>query len=441
MKKTLLASLIGLALSSGAWAATDLLNAYRDAIAYDAQFASARAGADAGREKLPQGRAGLLPSINATANTTWNKTETTRRTTPPGYSNLNYNSHGWTATLTQPIFRWQNWMQYQQGELGAAQAEVQFNQAKQDLIVRVAQAYFDVLLAQETLASAQALKAANAEQLEAAKRNFEVGTATITDSHEAQARFDLATAQALAAESDLEVKRQTLSTLTGRAPEALKTIKAGVKIARPQPDDIAKWIESAEQGGLTVQLGQMGLEIADREVSKQRSGHLPTLDLVATTGKNSATQSSTVGSGYDSNSSTVGLQLTIPIFAGGATMSKDREAVALREKALADLDNARRQSALAARQAYLGVSSGLSQVQAYEAAVVSSQSALESNKLGYEVGVRINIDVLNAQSQLYDTRQKLMKARLDTLAAQLKLKAAAGNLGEDDVAAINALLE
>ncbi|MRR56909.1 MAG: channel protein TolC [Deltaproteobacteria bacterium] len=441
MKKTLLASLIGLAFSSGAWAATDLLNAYRDAIAYDAQFASARASADAGREKLPQGRAGLLPSINATANTTWNKTETTRRTTPPGYSNLNYNSHGWTATLTQPIFRWQNWMQYQQGELGAAQAEVQFNQAKQDLIVRVAQAYFDVLLAQETLASAQALKAANAEQLEAAKRNFEVGTATITDSHEAQARFDLATAQALAAESDLEVKRQALSTVTGKAPEALKTIKAGVKIARPQPDDIAKWIESAEQGGLVVQLGQLGLEVADREVSKQRSGHLPTLDLVATTGKNSATQSSTVGSGYDSNSSTVGLQLTIPIFAGGATMSKDREAVALREKALADLDNARRQSALAARQAYLGVSSGLSQVQAYEAAVISSQSALDSNKLGYEVGVRINIDVLNAQSQLYDTRQKLMKARLDTLAAQLKLKAAAGNLGEDDVVAINALLE
>jgi len=441
MKKTLLASLIGLALSGGAWAATDLLNAYRDAIAYDAQFASARAGADAGREKLPQGRAGLLPSINATANTTWNKNETTRRTTPPGYSNLNYNSHGWTATLTQPIFRWQNWMQYQQGELGAAQAEVQFNQAKQDLIVRVAQAYFDVLLAQETLATAQALKSANVEQLESAKRNFEVGTATITDSHEAQARFDLATAQALAAESDLEVKRQALSTLTGKAPEALKTIRAGVKIARPQPDDIAKWIESAEQGGLTVQLGQLGLEVADREVSKQRSGHLPTLDLVATTGKSSATQSSTVGSGYDSNSSTVGLQLTIPIFAGGATMSKDREAVALREKALADLDNARRQSALAARQAYLGVSSGLSQVQAYEAAVISSQSALDSNKLGYEVGVRINIDVLNAQSQLYDTRQKLMKARLDTLAAQLKLKAAAGNLVEDDVAAINALLE
>jgi outer membrane protein len=332
-------------------------------------------------------------------------------------------------------------MQYQQGELGAAQAEVQFNQAKQDLIVRVAQAYFDVLLAQETLASAQALKAANVEQLESAKRNFEVGTATITDSHEAQARYDLATAQALAAESDLEIKRQALSTLTGKAPEALKNIKAGVKIARPQPDDIAKWIESAEQGGLTVQLGQLGLEVADREVSKQRGGHLPTLDLVATKGKNSATQSSTLGSGYDSNSTTVGLQLTIPIFAGGATMSKDREAVALREKALADLDYARRQSALAARQAYLGVSSGLSQVQAYEAAVMSSQSSLDSNKLGYEVGVRINIDVLNAQSQLYDTRQKLMKARLDTLAAQLKLKAAAGNLAEEDVAAINALLE
>ena len=162
---------------------------------------------------------------------------------------------------------------------------------------------------------------------------------------------------------------------------------------------------------------------------------------MATLGRSSATNSTTLGFGSDANASTIGLQLSIPIFAGGAVMSKDREAVALREKAASDLENARRTAALNARQAYLGVSSGMAQVKAYEAALTSSQSALDSNKLGYDVGVRINIDVLNAQSQLFDTRQKLAKARLDTLAALLKLKAAAGSLGEDDVAAINALLE
>ncbi|MBL8490382.1 MAG: TolC family protein, partial [Rhodocyclaceae bacterium] len=185
----------------------------------------------------------------------------------------------------------------------------------------------------------------------------------------------------------------------------------------------------------------------DREIEKQRAGHYPTLDLVAARGRSSQTGSlntfgalgSTVGS--DTNTRTIGLQLAIPIYAGGAVVSRDREAVALREKSVADLENARRQATLLARQAYLGVTSGLAQVKAYEAAVTSSQSALESNKLGYEVGVRINIDVLNAQSQLFDTRQKLVKSRLDTLAALLKLKAAAGTLSEDDVAAVNTLLE
>jgi outer membrane protein len=195
---------------------------------------------------------------------------------------------------------------------------------------------------------------------------------------------------------------------------------------------------------LSVQLGQLGLEIADREIQKQRAGHYPTLDLVATRGRDrSSTQGATLDERlrYDQDSTTIGLELNLPIFAGGYVASKDREAVALRDKAAADLDNARRQSALAARQSYLGVTSGLAQVNAYEAALVSSKSAVESNKLGYEVGVRINIDVLNAESQLYDTRQKLAKARLDTLVALLRLKSAAGTLSDEDVAAINALLE
>ncbi len=440
MKKTLSLLLSGMALAASAGAA-DLLSVYRDAVGHDASYAAARASLEAGREKLPQGRSGLLPSIGLSASTTWNDTESTSRTSTPVTRSAEYNSNGWTASLTQPLFRWQNWAAYKQGELSVAVAEAQFAAARQDLMVRVAQAYFDVLLAQEAVATAAAQKAAITEQLESAKRNFEVGTSTITDTHEAQARYDLAVATELAAQNDLTVKREALRVVMGKEADSLKTLKSGVLIGRPQPDDIAKWAETAEAGNLTVAQAQGALEIAGQEVSKQRGGHYPTLDLVASYGKSGSGYSSQTAAGVDSRSAAIGLQLAVPIFAGGAVASKDRESVALRDKALADLDNARRQAALGARQAYLGVTSGLSQVRAYEAALASSQSALESNKLGYDVGVRINIDVLNAQSQLFDTRQKLMKARLDTLVAQLKLKSAAGNLTEDDLAAINAILE
>jgi len=424
--------------------AADLLQVYRDALDFDAQYASARASRDAGQEKLPQGRAGLLPVIAASASTTWNDVDYRRRV--PGAVTLDtqYNTNGYSLTLTQPIFRWQNIEQYGQSKLAVVQADAQFAQAKQDLILRVSQAYFETLLAQDSLNLAQAQKKAIAEQLEAAKRNFEVGTATITDTHEAQARFDLATAQELSAQNELEIKRQVLRQVIGKVPESLAALRAQVQLQRPQPDDMTKWVEAAEAGSPLVAVQEAALEIADKEINKQRAGHLPTLDLVATRGRNSATGGLAAGVGLpgsDTHSSTVGLQLTLPIFAGGAVMSRDREAVALREKARADLDNTRRSAALGARQAYLGVTNGMAQVKAYEQALVSSQSALDSNKLGYEVGVRINIDVLNAQQQLFSTRRDLAKARYDTLLAQLRLKAAAGSLGEEDVQAINALLE
>lgn len=434
--------LIALAVAGSALSAqsADLLQVYRDAIAYDAQYAAARASRAAGLEKLPQGRAGLLPTLGLSANTTWNDVESTARSTGVTISR-DYNSNGWNVALSQPLFRWQNWIGYQQSELAVALAEMQFAQAGQDLILRVSQAYFDVLLAQETLAMAQAQKTAFAEQLEAAKRNFEVGTATITDTHEAQARHDLAVATEIAAENDLAVKRQALRTLTGKETDTLKALRSGVQIGAPQPADIGQWVSSAEAGNLGVRIAQANLDLSAREIERQRAGHYPTLDLVATHGKTGSGFSSTTGSGVDTRSSTIGLQLAVPLFAGGAVSSKEREAAALNEKARADLDHARRQASLGARQAYLGVSAGLAQVRALEAGVASSRLAVESNKLGYEVGVRINIDVLNAQSQLFDTQQKLAKARFDTLLAQLRLKAAAGALSETDLAAINALLE
>lgn len=434
--------LIALAFAGNALSAqsADLLQVYRDATAYDAPYAAARAARAAGLEKLPQGRAGLLPTLGLSANTTWNDVESTARSTGVT-TGREYNSNGWNVALSQPLFRWQNWVGYQQSELAVALAEMQFAQAGQDLILRVSQAYFDVLLAQETLATAQAQKTAFAEQLEAAKRNFEVGTATITDTHEAQARHDLAVATEIAAENDLAVKRQALRILTGKEADTLKGLRPGVQIGAPQPADIGQWVSSAEAANLGVQIAQTNLDVSRREIEKQRAGHYPTLDLVATHGKTGSGFSTTPPGGVDTKSSTIGLQLAVPLFAGGAVSSKEREAAALNEKARADLDNARRQASLGARQAYLGVNAGLAQIRALEAGVASSRLAVESNKLGYEVGVRINIDVLNAQSQLFDTQQKLAKARLDTLIAQLRLKSAAGTLSETDLAALNALLD
>lgn len=442
--KNLILTLAFAAAPAGYAFAADLLQVYRAALEYDAQYASARAARDAGLEKIPQGRAGLLPVISASASTTWNDIDYNRRI--PGAASVaaQYNTNGYQLTLTQPLFRRQNIEQYGQSQLAVVLAEAQFAQASQDLILRASQAYFDVLLAQDSLSLAQAQKKAIAEQLEAARRNFEVGTATITDTHEAQARFDLATAQELAAQNDLEIKRQALRKVIGKVPDSLAALRTQVQLQRPQPDDMGKWVEAAEAGSPLVQAQEAALAIADKEIAKQRAGHLPTLDLVATRARSSATGGLAAGAplpGSDTHSSTIGLQLTLPIFAGFAVMSKHREAVALREKARADLDHTRRSAALNARQAYLGVTSGMAQVKAFEQALLSSQSALDSNKLGYEVGARINIDVLNAQQQLYATRRDLAKARYDTLIAQLRLKAAAGSLGEDDIQAINALLE
>jgi outer membrane protein len=423
--------------AAGAMAA-DLEQVYRDALAYDAALASARASREAGLEKLPQGRALLLPSLSVTGNTTWN--DLTLKHLNPDVSR-GYNSNGWQAQLTQPLFRWQNWVQYKQGEMQAALADAQYQLAVQDLTLRASQAYFDVLGAQDVLAAAQALNEANTQQLALAKKSFEVGTVTITDVHEAQSRADLSSAQVIAAESDLAVKRHALLVLTGKEPDSLKGLRKGVALSRPDPTDIQSWVAAAEASNLSVQANQLVSEIATREVERNRAGHLPTVDMVASRGNTATSNPLGNFSAYNTDSTVVGLQLAVPLFQGGATNSRVREASALREKAVSDLDNARRTAAQSARQAYLGVTSGLAQVKAFEAAQVSSRSALDANKLGYEVGVRINIDVLNAQSQLFDTQQKLAKARYDTLMAQLKLKAAAGTLGDEDIKAINALLD
>ncbi len=434
----LLAILLGA--SSGAHAA-DLLETFRAAQANDPVFAAARAALQAGQEKLPQGRSLLLPNISLNANSTFNDSTLQYRQPIglPGGGNQRYNSHGYGVNLTQPLFRQQNWLAYSEAELQVAQAEAQFRIAEQDLMLRVAQAYFDVLIAQDSVQLADAQKTAIAEQLEQAKRNFEVGSATITDTHEAQARYDLTVAQEIAAQNNLEIKKRALQQLVNAMPQDLRHLGKEFRLEAPQPADMEKWVDDAQSNSLQLAIAQAGAEIAEKEVARNRGGHYPTVDLVANYSNNQSTGGS-FGVGSDNTSKSVGVQLNMPIFQGGAVNSKWREAEANRERARQELENTRRTVALQTRQAYLGVVSGIAQVKALQQALISSESVLEASKLGQEVGVRTNLDVLNAQQQLYSTRRDLYQAEYSYLLSQLRLKAAVGSLSEDGLAEINQAL-
>jgi outer membrane protein len=221
--------------------AEDLLQIYQEALGYDAQYAAAKYQMEAGQERLPQARAGLLPNVALGGNTTYNDNDITFRTDPPQGGTRKFNTNAYQVQLSQPLFRWQNWVQYGQAKIQVAQAEAQYQNARQDLIVRVVRAYFDVLLAEVNLAVAKQSHEAIGQQLEQAKKNFEVGVATITDTHEAQSRLDLATAQMIAAENDLAVRRDALQVIVGKVPETLNRLRRNVDLQRPQPDDVRKW--------------------------------------------------------------------------------------------------------------------------------------------------------------------------------------------------------
>ena len=440
----LLPAAIAAALAAAALpaAAEDLLQVYRDAQRYDAVYGAARFSLEAGRERIPQGRALLLPSLNLTANLAAQRIEleSTQELIVPSFVR-SPTSSGYTFTLTQPLYRPQNLAQRDQAEYQTRQAEATFANASQDLAVRTAQAYFDVLAAQDTLATVGAQKAAISEQLAQAKRNFEVGTATITDTHEAQARYDLIIAQEIAAQNDVDSKRRALQLITGKEYPQLKPLRTEIRLAPPVPNDMQSWVDLAEKQSYAVLIQQAITEVANLETRRASAGHRPTVDIVGSYGLAKDTGSVQSGVGREITTSSFGLQLAVPLYQGGAISSREREAAANYMKAQQDLENAKRSSALTTRQTYLAVANGIAQVGALEQALVSSQSALDSNRLGYEVGVRINIDVLNAQQQLFTTRRDLSVARYNAIINHLKLKAAAGGLRDEDLEEVNRALQ
>jgi outer membrane protein len=430
------AALVLLGLAPGAQAQS-LVEVYEAARGFDATYLSARSQFDASVARADQAKAGLLPQVGLGAGANW----TNRNSSVASLDGIT-NSQAVTLSASQPLYRPANNITNEQGRLSVEIARAQLLQAEQDLIVRTTQAYFDVLAADDTLTFVRALKAAVSEQLAAAKRNFEVGTSTVTDSREAQARFDLTTAQEIAAENDLLVKRLALDQLVDAASVAPKPLAAPLVLPAVVPADPQRWVNEAQARNLNVLQAQKALEIAQLETRKAQAGNLPTLDLVGQYQvARGPSGTSAIPGTVRNNNATVGLQFNLPLFAGYAIQNRVKETLALEEKSRTDLEAARRAVAQATRSAYFGVLSGQSQVKALEAAEASSQSALDANKLGYQVGVRINIDVLNAQSQLFQTKRDLAAARYNVLIGGLRLRQASGELVAADLQPIGALLQ
>jgi outer membrane protein len=421
--------------------AADLAEIYRLALGSDPVYASARAALEAAQEKRPQALAGLLPQATFSTSTQHNDRELRFRAPTLAPSQAQFNSNVALLSVTQPLYRRQNLVAYEQGKTQVSLAEAQFAAASQDLILRVAQAYFDVLLAASTLSFTEAQKTAIAQQLAQARRNFEVGNATITDTHEAQARFDLVSAQEIAARADLEVKNRALEQLIGRPAPRLAGPGKTFAPAAPTPAAMEPWVERARERSPAVRIAQQSLAFATQEVARNRGAHHPTLDAFATYTDNATGSGLQGGAGTDTQTRVVGVQLSIPIYQGGQVNSRVREALANEEKARQDLDSARRSAELAARQGYLGVTSSVAQVRALEAALVSSQSALDSTLLGQQVGVRTQVDVLNAQQQLFSARRDLAQARYNYILSLLRLYAATGELDSEDIEQANRWLE
>jgi len=429
---------LGLALGLG-WTsvvrAQSLYELYEAARSFDAPYLAARAAADSAQYRVEQVHAKRRPLVGLDV-------RSSRSTSDSANSDTTTRSRSAAVTGTQSLFNRPLDISISQADRTLESAKADVEAAEQDLIVRVAQAYFDVLTAQDALAAAQANRRAISEQLASAKRNFEVGTATITDAREAQARFDLATAQELQAENDLLAKRIFLDTLVGRSGVVPKPLAAPATLGSLLTGTVDQWVAPAESAP-PVRKERVRYEVAQLETERARATHLPTVALSASVGRgHSSTSPPTLISPSSGSSTTtsIGVAMNLPLFAGFETQNRIKETLLLEEQARNLLEAARRSQAQQARVAYFGVESLQSQVKAFEAAEASSQLALEATQLGYRVGVRVNLDVLNAQTQLFNAQRDLARARNDVMVNSLKLRQAAGVLKPDDVLTVNQLL-
>lgn len=435
MNKPLLAACM--LLLAGSAMAADLVESLRAAKAFDATYQAARQTWVAGQEKTAQAQALMLPKVTLSGNAGYGWTDYNAAAAGSSY-NKHGEGYGYGVSASQPLYRVENLVGADQLRLQVKQAEIQYRAAEQDLILRLAKAYFDVLAAQEKMRVIAAQKEAISQQLALARKSFEVGVATITDTDEAQTRYDAMLSQEIAAANDLSVKQQVFAMLTALDPEKLAPAGEQARAMAPDPAEFSAWSARAESGNYSLIGQQLGLAIAKREIDKYRAETSPSLDLVA---KYNDKWDPARNTGTDrTGTSSIELQLSIPLYTGGNRSSQLKEAIAREDAQRSTVEATRRNVIQSTQSAFLGVKNGAAQIRALQQALVSSKSLVDSTTLGQEVGVRTTIDVLNAQQQYYSTRYDLMVARYNYLYARLQLEAVAGDLSEEDVQNINAWL-
>ncbi|MBV8467207.1 MAG: TolC family outer membrane protein [Burkholderiales bacterium] len=434
---------------AGVGHAADLSSVYQAARSYDATIAAAEASQRAGDEKAAQGRALWLPQVSASG---FYQHQTESQNLPvaealnaPHGTSLGLSAHGqargYQVTATQALYNVAASTGKAQLQEQAHLADVRFEAAKQDLIVRVAQAYFDVLYAQDNLEFVRAQRDANKEQLAQAKKGFDVGVGTVTDVNEAQASFDASTASEIAAVNALEVKQNAFIQLTGQAADNLAPLATHIVATPPAPDSVDYWLSRAEMHSPDIEAQRGALDIATAEIDKYRALRQPTLSLVGQKGETWDNGGLAALNGSSSQQSSIGIQLNIPLYTGGSTSSKLRESLALRDQAKQQLLATQRGVAQYTKAAFLGVKSGAAQIKALEQALASAQSSLDSTTLGRQVGVRTTLDVLNTQQTLYSTKRDLAQARYSYLISKLQLAQAIGELSDEDLYETNAQLK
>lgn len=446
----LLGTLGALTLSAAAHS-ENLLDIYELALQNDPLIREAEATRMATREARPQALSALLPQLSLSGSKSDRDSDGTNaffdfttgsQISIPQQSESDSNSY--TLQLTQTLFRWDQWVGLQRSQKIVAQAESNYAAASQDLMLRVSQRYFDVLAAQDTLESEQASRESIARQLEQAEKRFEVGLIAITDVQEAQAAYDQAVAADIAARRTLATARENLREITGVYVEQLDRPAAEMELVAPAPADPELWVREAMDQNLELVASRLGADIARDEIRSRRAGHYPTLDLVAS--RNEFDQSSTQvnpdpmtglpvssNSEIDQSTDTISLQLSVPLFSGGFTSSRVREAVYQHRAAKERTERIARETERATRDAYLGVISEISRVKALKQALASSQTALEATEAGFEVGTRTTVDVLASRRSLFNARTNYLRARYDYILNVLRLKLAAGTLSVDDV--------
>ena len=442
VKTALACALASAAVASWAQAPTmDLKQVYQAALEQDATIRASRAAADSGRERLPQARAGLLPQISASAGRNNNNLDTTAPNIlgTPVTTNDKYLSDNKTVQLRQPIVNMQRWLQFQQAKSVVEEVEANLDRDLQNLVVRVAGAYFEALMADEQLDLVLAQKKTYTALVDAAKKGLAAGSGTRTDIDDAQSRLDMAAAQELEARQNQDLARRQLQLLVNQPVDQIAKLNvAALRLSAPMPANLDDWTRKAEQASPEIRAMQARLEAARQEVSKAQAGHLPTLDAVAQWSNSGSENITRVNSRYENK--TIGLQLNIPLYSGGYVNSTIRQAVAEQTRAEESLEALRRDLGVRVHKEYRGVSEGVLRVRALEQAARSAEQMMKSTQMSLTAGSRTQLDLLNAQQQFTLALRDLAQARLVYLLSGVRLASLVGDDAMVSVEQVNGSL-